>query len=92
MRLHENNNIKINKYISENKNNDAVLINAAITMKENEGNIMDKHNMTRGQQFTFNETQTDTNRNKPTIRQGANRGNSFSTTTHHRTNSITRDG
>ena len=53
---------------------------------------MDKHNMTRGQQVTINENQTDTHKTKPKIRQRANVGNAFRTATYRRTNSITRDG
>ena len=60
MRRHENKNNKINKYIIENKDDDEVLVNAAITLSEDESNIMDKHNMTRGRQVTIDETQIDT--------------------------------
>ena len=60
MRRHENKNNKINKYIINNKDNGAVLINAAIILAEGERNVMDKHNMIRGRRVTINETQTDT--------------------------------
>ena len=59
MRRHEKKNNNINKYIIDNKDNDAVLINAAITLAEDDHNFMDKHKMTRGQQVTINETQID---------------------------------
>ena len=45
---HEKKRNKINKYIIVNKDNDAVLINAAITIAEDERNVMDKYNMTGG--------------------------------------------
>ena len=48
IRRHKKKSNKINKYIIDNKDNDAVITNAAITMAEEERNVMDKHNMTRG--------------------------------------------
>ena len=62
MRRHENKNNKTNRYISKNKDNDVVIINADITMAEYESKVMDKHNMTRGLQVTINETQTYTDK------------------------------
>ena len=41
MGRHEMKNNKINKCISKNKENDTILINAAITMAEYERNVMD---------------------------------------------------
>ena len=64
---HEKKRNKINKYIIVNKDNDAVLINAAITIAEDERNVMDKYNMTGGRWVTIIETKTDTHKNKPTI-------------------------
>ena len=89
---HENKNNKINKYIFENKDNDAVIINAAITLAEDECNVMDKDNMTTAVQVTINEAQTYTHQSKPTIHQINNIGNAFSTAIPHRTYSMTRDG
>ena len=90
IKRHEKKNDKINKYTIENRHNDEVLINAAIKLAENERNVMDKHNTTKERQVTINETQTDT---KKTIRKRSeNTGNAFSTATHRRINSITRDG
>ena len=83
IRRYEKNNNKFNKNIIKNK---------AITMAEDGCNVMKKHKMTKGQQDTINETQTDTHKNKPTICQRAKIENAFITATHHRTNSITRDG
>ena len=91
IRRHEKKNNQINKYIIENNDNDAVIINAAIKLGDYEHKVMDKHNMTRGRQVTINENQTDTHKTKPTIRQRANVGDAFSTVTHRHTNSITRD-
>ena len=46
MRHHENKNHKINKYIIKHKDNNEVLVDAAIRLAEDEHNVMDKHNMT----------------------------------------------
>ena len=91
IRRHENKNNQINKYIIDNKDNDSVIINAAIKLADDEINIMEKHKMTIRQQVTIYENQTDTHKAKPTIRQRANVGNAFSTETHKPTNRITCD-
>ena len=92
IRRHEKKSNQINKYKIENKDNDSVIINAAIKLADDERNVMDKHNMTRGQQVTINEIQTDTHKIKPTICQRANVGNAFNKATHRRTNIISHDG
>ena len=53
---------------------------------------MDKHNMTKGRQVTIGESQTYTHRSEATIHHRTKMGNAFSTSTHCRTNIITRDG
>ena len=63
-RRHENKNDKINKYIIDNKNNDEVLINAAIKLSEDERKTMDKHNVTKWREVTIDETNTDTHKIK----------------------------
>ena len=76
-----------------NKYNDKVLINKAITLEEDKRNVMEKHDITNGRQVTIDETPTDTHKNKTTICQrGKSMGNSSSTATHRRINSIIRDG
>ena len=60
MSHHKKKNDKINKYISENKYNDEVIIDAAMKLAEHERNVMDKHNITKGQQVTIYETPTNT--------------------------------
>ena len=60
MSHHKKKNDKINKYTSENKYNDEVIIDAAMKLAEHERNVMDKHNITKGQQVTIYETPTNT--------------------------------
>ena len=76
-----------------NKDNDKVLIDAAITIAEDERNAMENHNKLNGQRITIDETTTETHKNKKTIRhRGKNMGNAFSTANCHRINSFTCDG
>ena len=93
IRLHEKNNNKINKYITENKENEKLLIKSAIKLAEDERNARDKYNMIKGRQVNIDETQTDTHENKTIILQRIKyMGGSFSTATHRLINSITCDG
>ena len=85
-------NNQINKYIIKNKDNDAVIINAAIKLADDDCTVMDKQNMNSGRQVTINENQIDTHKTKPTIYQISNVGNALSTATNRCTNSIARDG
>ena len=47
MRHHKKKNRKINNYIIDDKENDKVLINAAIKLAEEEDNIIEKYNVTK---------------------------------------------
>ena len=47
MRHHKKKNNKINNYIIDDKENDKVLINAAIKLAEEEDNIIEKYNVTK---------------------------------------------
>ena len=62
MRRHKKKNDKINKYKIANKDNDKLLIYAAIKLVDNERNIMEKRNITQGRQFIINENPTDTHK------------------------------
>ena len=75
-----------------NKDNDKELIDAAITLAEDERNVMAKNNITNVQRVTIDAAHTDKHKNKTTIRQrGKNMGNAFSIATRRCINVITRD-
>ena len=63
---HETKNNQINKYIIENRYDAALIINAAIKLADDERNVMDKHNTTKGQQFTIDETPTNKHKKQST--------------------------
>ena len=67
-------------------------MDAAMTLAEDERNIMPKNNITKVRQVTINAAHTATHKNKTTIRhRRKNMGNAFSTATRRRINSMTRD-
>ena len=66
MRQHKKKNDKRKKYIIANKDNVKVLIDVAIELSEDERNVMDKHNTTKGQQVTIDETPTNKHKKQST--------------------------
>ena len=76
-----------------NKNNDEELINAAITLAEDEVTVIYKNDITNVRQVNIDASHTATHKDKITIRQrGMNMGNAFSTETQSIIKSIKRDG
>ena len=75
-----------------NKNNDKKLIDAAITLAEDERTFMAKYDKTNMRQVNIDAAHTATHKNKTTILQkGNNMGNAFSTATRRLISSIKRD-
>ena len=76
-----------------NKNNDEELIDAAITLAEDEITVIYKNDITNVRQVNIDASHTATHKDKITIRQrGMNMGNAFSTETQSIIKSIKRDG
>ena len=67
-RLHTKKKEKINKYMYANNNNDKELIDAAITLAEDERTARAKNDITNVKQVTIDASHTATHKNKTTIR------------------------
>ena len=91
--LHQKENDKINKYIYDNKNNDDVLIDAAITIAEYERTVMAKNDITDVRQVTIDASHTAAYKNNTKILQMEEHvANTISTETRRIINNIKRDG
>ena len=90
--LQKKTNDKLKKYLCTNRNNDGEIINAAITLAEDERTVMAKNYITNVHRVTIDAAHTATDRTKTAILQrGRNMGHAISTETQCLLHSIPRD-